>query len=56
MMAQLVPDEDSDAGPVLAQKIILIQADAALQSLEVRVRAVAHYGLAATLKTLLQKG
>jgi formyltetrahydrofolate-dependent phosphoribosylglycinamide formyltransferase len=56
VMVHLVPDEGVDDGPVLAQEIVPIKADDTLESLEARVHAIEHRVLAATLKTLLQKG
>lgn len=55
VMVHLVPDEGIDAGPVLAQEIVPINADDTLGSLEARVHAIEHRVLVATLKTLLQK-
>jgi phosphoribosylglycinamide formyltransferase-1 len=55
VMVHLVPDEDIDVGPVLAQEIVPIKVDDAIESLEARIRAVEHRLLVSTLRTLVQK-
>jgi phosphoribosylglycinamide formyltransferase-1 len=55
VMVHLVPDEDIDVGPVLAQEMVPIKVDDAIESLEARIRAVEHRLLVSTLRTLVQK-
>jgi phosphoribosylglycinamide formyltransferase-1 len=42
VMVHLVPDEGVDAGPVLAQEVVLIEPQDTLESLEARVHTVEH--------------
>ena len=49
VMVHLVPDEDVDSGPVLAQEIVAIQPEDTLESLERRMHAVEHELLIKTL-------
>ena len=49
VMVHLVPDEDVDAGPVLAQEIVAIQPEDTLESLERRMHEVEHELLIKTL-------
>lgn len=53
VMVHLVPDEGVDSGPVLATEIVPIDPDDTLEMLEVRIHAVEHRLLVATLKDLL---
>ena len=52
VMVHLVPDEDVDDGPVLAQEIVPINPDDTLEALEARIHAVEHRLLVNTLKSL----
>ena len=52
VMVHLVPDEGIDCGPVLAQKIVPIQADDTLETLETRIHVVEHRLLVETIKHL----
>jgi formyltetrahydrofolate-dependent phosphoribosylglycinamide formyltransferase len=52
VMVHLVPDEDMDAGPVLAQETVPIGPDDTLEALEARVHAVEHRMLVEVLKGL----
>lgn len=49
VMVHLVPDEDVDSGPVLAQEIVAIQPEDTLASLERRIHEVEHELLIKTL-------
>lgn len=53
VMIHLVPDEEVDEGPVVAQEIVPIYADDSLEKLEARVHAVEHRLLVETLCRLL---
>jgi len=53
VMVHLVPDEGVDSGPVLAQEAVPIHPDDTLESLEVRMHAVEHRLLVATLKQVV---
>ncbi len=53
VMVHLVPDEGVDSGPVLAQEVVPIHPDDTLESLEVRMHAVEHRLLVATLKRVV---
>ena len=53
VMVHLVPDENVDAGPVLAQAVVEIGADDDLAALEARIHDVEHYLLVATLRQLV---
>ena len=52
VMVHLVPDEDMDAGPVLAQEVVPIEPGDTLEALEARVHAVEHRILVDVLKRL----
>lgn len=52
VMVHLVPDEGVDAGPVLAQEVVLIEPQDTLDSLESRIHAVEHRLLVGVLKRL----
>lgn len=53
VMVHLVPDEGVDSGPVLALEVVQIRPDDTLEALEVRIHAVEHRLLVATLKQLV---
>ncbi len=53
VMVHLVPDEDVDAGPILAVDEILFKAGETLEAFETRVHAVEHRLLVATLKRVI---
>ncbi len=53
VMVHLVPDEGVDSGPVLAQEVVPIHPDDTFESLEVRMHAVEHRLLVATLKLVV---
>jgi formyltetrahydrofolate-dependent phosphoribosylglycinamide formyltransferase len=53
VMIHLVPDEEVDEGPVVAQEIVPIYAGDSLEKLEARVHAVEHRLLVETLRRLL---
>ena len=53
VMVHLVPDEEVDAGPVLAQTIVPIEPDDTVDKLETRVHAVEHELLVQALRELL---
>lgn len=52
VMVHLVPDEDMDAGPVLAQEVVPIEPGDTLEALEAKVHAVEHRILVEVLKKL----
>jgi phosphoribosylglycinamide formyltransferase-1 len=52
VMVHLVPDEGVDAGPVLAQEVVLIEPQDTLESLEARVHTVEHRLLVEVLTKL----
>jgi phosphoribosylglycinamide formyltransferase-1 len=52
VMVHLVPDEDMDAGPVLAQEAVPIEPGDTLETLEARVHAVEHRILVEVLKKI----
>jgi phosphoribosylglycinamide formyltransferase 1 len=54
VMVHLVPDEDVDAGPVLATATIQIRPDDTLETLTDRVHATEHRLLVSTLRTLCE--
>ena len=53
VMVHLVPDENVDSGPLLAQEIVSIPAGDTLEALEARIHAVEHRLLVNTLKELV---
>jgi len=53
VMVHLVPDEEVDAGPVLAQAVVPIQPDDTIDELETRMHAVEHKLLVQALRNLL---
>ncbi len=55
VMVHLVPDEAVDAGPVIAQEMILILPDDTLESLETRIHTVEHRLLISALRSLLEQ-
>ncbi len=55
VMVHLVPDEGVDSGPVLAQEEIFFEPGETLEQFEVRVHAVEHRLLVATLKEVISK-
>ena len=52
VMVHLVPDEGVDSGPVLAQRVVVMQPGDDLAALEARVHAAEHALLVATLQQL----
>ena len=55
VMVHLVPDEGMDNGPVLAAKIVPIEAGDTLESLAARIHQTEHALLVNTLKTLTRE-
>lgn len=53
VMVHRVPDEGVDAGPVLAQEIVLIQPGDTLETLEARIHQVEHRLLVQSLKEFI---
>lgn len=53
VMVHLVPDEGVDSGPVLAQKVVAIEANDTLATLEARVHDAEHRILLDTLNQLV---
>lgn len=53
VMVHLVPDEGVDEGPVLAQEVVPLYPQEALEELEVRIHAVEHRLLVTVLRSLL---
>ena len=51
-MVHLVPDEEVDAGPVLAQEVVPIEPDDTLEMLEAHVHAVEHRLLVEVIRKL----
>ena len=56
VMVHLVPDEEVDAGPVMAQEVVPILPGDTLESLEKRIHAVEHRLLVSTLRHLCTHG
>jgi len=54
IMVHLVPDEDVDVGPVLAQQVVPVFPGESLESLEERIHNAERHLLVATLKNLVQ--
>jgi phosphoribosylglycinamide formyltransferase-1 len=53
VMVHLVPDEDVDAGPVLAQETVAILPEDTLESLAARIHLVEHRVLVTTLRQVI---
>ncbi len=55
VMVHLVPDEEVDAGPILATEDVVIHPDDSLETLESRIHAVEHRLLIDTIRVLCEQ-